>query len=128
TIPKRLNVVIKKGKDKLSNLKCTDVVYKINCSDCSACYIGQTGRHLQTGINEHRSNIRRKDHSVVSKHRLANNHDFDWSNPLILHREKHRRKREIAEMFLIKKEENTINLHTDTEDLSDVYNSIVRLS
>ncbi|EFN60973.1 hypothetical protein EAG_13905, partial [Camponotus floridanus] len=49
------------------------------------------------------------------------NHDFDWSLPVILHNEKHVRKREIAEMFFIKKFDNTINLQKDTENLNNIY-------
>ncbi|EZA61386.1 hypothetical protein X777_12293, partial [Ooceraea biroi] len=118
------------GKDKLDDLKCTEVVYRINCSDCTACYIGQTKRHLKTRINEHRSDICRKvnTHSVVSEHRLNNNHDFDWSSPSILHSEKQRKKREIAEMFLIKQCKETINLQTDTDDLPEIYDNILRIS
>ncbi|EZA61826.1 hypothetical protein X777_09151 [Ooceraea biroi] len=76
------------------------------------------------------SNIRKNvdEHSVVSKHRFVNNHEFDWCNPKILHQEKHLRKREIAEMFHIKKNNNTINLHTDTDGLPEVYDIIIRIS
>ncbi|EFN62507.1 hypothetical protein EAG_13809, partial [Camponotus floridanus] len=49
------------------------------------------------------------------------NHDFDWSLPVILHNEKHVRKREVAEMFSIKKFDNTINLQKDTENLNNIY-------
>ncbi|EFN73622.1 hypothetical protein EAG_08419, partial [Camponotus floridanus] len=50
------------------------------------------------------------NHSVISKHRLESGHDFDWSKPNILHNEKYVRKREIAEMFFIKRFNNLINL------------------
>lgn len=33
------------------------VVYKINRSDCNACYIGQMKRHLKIRIKEHLNNI-----------------------------------------------------------------------
>ena len=29
------------------------VVYKILCPHCNACYVGQTGRHLQVRFREH---------------------------------------------------------------------------
>jgi len=35
---------------------------------------------------------------------------YVWDKPNILHKEKNRKKREIAEMFLIKKFDNNINL------------------
>lgn len=70
----------------------------------------------------HESNL-----SVISKHKLEFNHEFDWTNPNILHREKHIKKREIAEMFYIKKNNNTINSQKDTENLNSVYDKIINL-
>jgi len=35
-------------------MKQTDVVYKIDCNDCNACYIEQTNRHL-IKIKEHKN-------------------------------------------------------------------------
>jgi len=48
TIPKKLDSIIKKGKDRLDTTLNTDIVYKINCLDCDQVYIGQTKRHLET--------------------------------------------------------------------------------
>ncbi|EZA54306.1 hypothetical protein X777_06136 [Ooceraea biroi] len=88
-------------------------------------------RHLRTRLSEHRLNIRKMacDHSVVvSKHRNFNNHEFEWSEPVILHQEKHRMKREIAEMFHIKRCNKTINLQTDTDNLPNIYDGIIRIT
>jgi len=108
TVPKKLNCVIKRGKDNIDIFKKTDIVYKINCSDCDAVYIGQTKRHLLTRIKEHQANIRKRSHLVVSKHRSSLSHDFNWSNSEILHCERLTKKREIAEMFFIK---NCLRMH-----------------
>ena len=32
------------------------IVYKITCPRCTACYVGQSSRHLQTRIREHTKN------------------------------------------------------------------------
>ena len=37
------------------------VVYKLNCSRCGACYVGQTDRHFCTRLTEHQQ---RKDQPV----------------------------------------------------------------
>jgi len=37
-----LQKYIKTGKDQLSTLSCCGVVYKINCNNCEASYVGQT--------------------------------------------------------------------------------------
>jgi hypothetical protein len=130
TIPKRLDCVIRKGKDVLPNLSQTELVYKIDCANCDAVYIGQTKRHLETRIKEHRCDIRKNidSHSVVSKHRLTHNHDFKWQHPKILHKEKHFKKREISEMFFIKKHDCTINVQNDTESLPSIYNRVIGIT
>jgi hypothetical protein len=129
TIPKKLNCIIKRGKDSLDKFNQKELIYRIECNDCEACYVGQTKRHLKTRIKEHETNIKRDPsaHSVVSKHRESLHHDFNWLNTRILHTEKHTRKREIAEMVLIKKENNSINLQNDTENLSKIYDKIIRI-
>lgn len=127
SVPKKLNCVIKRAKDKLVDLKQTEIVYKLNCMQCDASYIGQTKRHLQTRINEHRKDINKhiSNLSVVSKHRTSFAHDFNWSEPEILHKEMNTRKREIAEMFFIKRQQNTINLQSDTDNLTAVYDKVI---
>ena len=42
-------------KDKVTDDKKSDVVYKIPCKNCEASYIGETGRTLGTRIKEHRN-------------------------------------------------------------------------
>ena len=127
TIPKKLNSIIKRGKDRLALNKETNIVYRIDCENCDASYVGQTKRHLETRVGEHCKDIKKhsSNHSVVSKHRLHNNHNFKWSEPKILHRECNTRKREIAEMFFIKKQKDTINLQRDTENLNSVYDGVI---
>jgi len=128
TVPRRLDILIKKGKDRLKDSQLTELVYKLNCKDCDKVYIGQTKRHMGTRIKEHLNNIKStSNHSVVTNHRLSYNHDFEWDKPNILHKEKNRKKREIAEMFLIKKFDNNINLQKDTENLNPIYNKLISL-
>jgi len=128
TVPLRLDTLIKKGKDRLKDSQITEVVYKLNCKDCDKVYIGQTKRHLGTRIKEHFNNIKSTSNcSVVTNHRLAYNHEFEWDRPNILHKERNRKKREIAEMFLIKKFDDNINLQKDTENLNPIYNKLINL-
>ncbi|EZA47392.1 hypothetical protein X777_16331 [Ooceraea biroi] len=108
----------------------TNVIYRLNCNDCDKSYIGQTKRHLRIRVNEHKNDVKKHEsmHSVVSTHRLNNNHEFDFSSPMVLHNEKYYKKRDISEMFFIKKYKNNINLQKDTERLPDVYNGIIDLT
>ncbi|EFN62913.1 hypothetical protein EAG_15806, partial [Camponotus floridanus] len=86
-------------------------------------YIGPIKRYLRTRIKEDFSNIKlhETNHSVISKHRLESGYEFDWSKSNILHNEKYVRKREIAQMFYIKKFNNLINLQKDTDSLNNIY-------
>jgi len=59
TVSKKLNCVMKRGKDNIDIFKRTDIVYKINCRDCDSIYIGQTKRRLLTRIKEHQANIKK---------------------------------------------------------------------
>ncbi len=40
-------------KDIIPFVLRASVVYQFKCGGCSASYVGQTGRHLRTRINEH---------------------------------------------------------------------------
>jgi len=73
TIPKKLDSLIKNGKDKLDIGQNTGVVYRIDCKDYDQVYIGQTKRHLETRVKEHMNNIKNSsgNYSVVTNHRLS---------------------------------------------------------
>ena len=104
------------------------------CLDCSKTYVGQTGRMLFVRCEEHKKNINlnEKYHNVVTKHRINNKsdagsqHDFDWENIKILHKEWNYFKRIIAEMFFIKKEgKNSLNVVSDLKDYNPSYDIIL---
>ena len=59
-LPLRMVMTLTKTKSCLPNLKTpvsdmlkSNVVYKITCSQCQLCYVGQTARHLATRYKEH---------------------------------------------------------------------------
>lgn len=128
--PFKLDKIIKANKDKLKNKNNKDVVYKISCKKCEKTYVGMTSRLLKTRCEEHKNNIKYKEkyHNVITKHILKNNkeHDMEWEKVEILHREKHWKKRKVAEMVFIKKEEkNSLNKMTDLDELPVIYNTII---
>ena len=62
-VPCRIIMTLQKTKHIVSNLKTpvpnmfqSHVVYKITCSRCNSCYVGQTTRHLLTRFKEHIGN------------------------------------------------------------------------
>ncbi|KAG5309762.1 COX1 oxidase, partial [Acromyrmex insinuator] len=80
TIPNTLRSFIKRGKDDLEHIQNQNVVYKISCEDSDVRYVGQTKRQLKTRLHEYVSdiNISSKSSSVISNHRIEENHNFKW--------------------------------------------------
>ena len=123
-----LRSFITTGKDKLKTLDHNGVVYQICCKDCQYSYIGQTKRLLKTRIKEHKSDINKRSGapSVISAHRLEQDHEFDWDNVKILDRERSYTKRLTSEMVNIAKFPMTLNKQTDTEFLSPEYLPLIK--
>jgi len=119
----KLDKIIKVQKDPTEHTHKNNIVYKINCNNCDASYVGQTKRKMMTRIKEHHDNIKldKSKHSVITEHILDLNHNFDWNNIKILDTESNYNKRLISEMLHIKEQKNGINSHNDTEFLNESY-------
>ena len=65
---------------------CQDAMYKIECSDCKQCYIGETKRWFVTRKKEHMRDVRlmKWDSTVLSRHTIQSEHEIDWKNFVIL--------------------------------------------
>jgi len=83
-----LGKFIKAHKDSTKFLTNNNVVYKINCNDCNASYVGQTKTQLSTRIKEHSNNYKSiaAKPSVITQHMLDFSHTFDWKRQNIRHR------------------------------------------
>jgi len=129
TINNKLTNFIKTGKDNIDKLKHSNVVYRISCNDCDATYVGQTKRQLNTRIREHKLDINKTTGlpSVISQHRLSNNHEFQWDDIDILDKERKYHNRLISEMIHIKKQKNSINKQNDTEQFPDIYLPLIKM-
>ena len=127
-IGNKLNNIVKKSKDKLDKGDQHNIVYKIECNNCDANYIGHSKRALKTRVQEHRYNIKKKpkEYNVVTLHRLDENHEMRWDNVKILDKECPYFKRLWSEKLLISSTKDTINVQHDTKNLSDIYNLIVK--
>ena len=116
-------------KDVLNRLEKSGVIYKLIGKRCKVSYVGQTGRLLNTRVEEHKKNLGRKCnyHNVLSDHRKEYaDHDFDWNNVEILHSESNKGKREFMEMLYIKREGTySINLKTDLVKYNGCYDSMI---
>ena len=58
TYNSKLGSVLTKNKPLKSAGEDSPGVYRINCSDCDKCYLGETGRTLPTRIKEHKRDVR----------------------------------------------------------------------
>ena len=125
----RLDNHIRVHKDKTEYTYRNNIVYKIECNNCDALYVGQTKRHLKTRINEHINNKKLSEsrHTVVTNHIMELKHSFNWQNTIILDSEPNYNKRLISEMLYIKEQTNGINLQKDTEFLNDAYYCLLRI-
>ena len=98
----KLNNVIVLGKDREEKYNKNNVVYKINCKNCEATYVGQTGRRLNIRIKEHRKKyLDKDDKSSIFAHPENNNHTIDFDNIKILDTEINNGKRLFSEAFFI---------------------------
>ena len=78
-------------KDKRKNLDKAGVVYELDCNQCTAKYIGETGRQTRDRMKEHQNDISvRKPASKIYQH-VNNNqgHSFDFNNVRILAHERY---------------------------------------
>ena len=81
-------------KDKPSPENQTNVVYKIDCADCSWSYIGETGRTFNTRRKEHKRNVQHnKIGSNIANHAWTNNHSIDFNNGKIIDKGNYRHRR-----------------------------------
>ncbi|PFX24444.1 hypothetical protein AWC38_SpisGene10962 [Stylophora pistillata] len=67
-----------KEKDEPRNRQ--GAIYKINCSDCQASYVRETGRNLATRLTEHRQATRKGDVNHIPEHHRHTNHNIDWDS------------------------------------------------
>ena len=78
-------------KDRPPPVSETNVVYKIDCSNCSWSYIGETGRGFNTRQKEHIRNVKfDKSGSNIANHTWANDHKIDFDGGKIIDRGTHR--------------------------------------
>ena len=76
-----LRQVLTNIKDKEQPNERQGAVYKINCSDCRASYIGETCRNLNIRITEHKRATKKQDKTnhIAENDRLTKQ-NIDWDS------------------------------------------------
>ncbi|UYV72262.1 hypothetical protein LAZ67_9002386 [Cordylochernes scorpioides] len=82
-IPSDINPITKNRQTEyISSRK--EVIYSIECNNCNAKYVGETGRKLHNRIIEHRRNINRNDPlSLIVQHSNSTGHTFNLNEPKV---------------------------------------------
>ena len=103
------------------------VIYKINCADCDAIYVGQTGRNLSQRVKEHKSATDKGqvNNSGIAQHAWEQHHQIDWDHVEILAQESSDRRRQVSEALFIKQLAPSMNRDTGL-DIPPVYNGIAQ--
>ena len=97
-------------KDKKTPQEKAGVVYRIDCENCDARYVGETGRQVRDRMAEHEKDIQmKKPASKVSEHVQQTGHRFKFNEVSILDNSNHRKTRLHLESIHTFKDTNAIN-------------------
>ncbi|XP_075163049.1 uncharacterized protein LOC142235673 [Haematobia irritans] len=123
-----LNITFPNLKTPIEKEQQCNVVYEIGCNgssnqSCDLVYIGTTRRALQTRVNEHKTDIAKKNgKTALSQHILKTGHTADFDGVKILDKERRERKRLTIESLRIQQKiSRTMNVKEDTDNISTCY-------
>lgn len=121
----KLSDLLGSTKDKKESLSKSGI-YRIQCSECDAVYIGQTKRSVTTRFKEHLKAIelRHTYKSAFAAHAVENRHGgTDISDVKLLKQISDHRRLDAYECVYIRKTKNTVNL--DNGNIESVLFSLV---
>lgn len=122
----KLSDLLGSTKDKKDSLQKSGI-YRIQCNECNAVYIGQTKRAVITRFKEHLKCIKNKqmNKSAFAAHALQNGHlNITTDNVKLIKSVSDERRLDAYECVYIKKEENTVNV--DNGNIESVLFSFVK--
>lgn len=106
------------------------LVYKIDCAECNAVYIGETIQKFGTRKHQHSTDCQKplnKFSSALVKHAKYKNHHFKFNDGKILKRENNKTKLQIHEVNnIIKFESVACNEKTDKKDYTNAYINLIK--
>ena len=107
-------------KDRVPKGEKCGLVYHVKCGECTASYVGETGRALEARLKEHRH-----PPSHVHEHLHRQQHQFQDSDVKVLHMESDWWKRGVAEAFHVMKEQPTLNQDRGRHTLPVLYRELM---
>ena len=96
------------------------VIYRINCQDCTSCYIGETERPLRIRTKEHH-----RDSSPVASHGAMKRHSIDYDNIQVLEREPDWFRRGVKEAICIETTGADLNRDRGRHQLAPAYRRLL---
>ena len=103
---------IMQPKDRLNREDKSSVIYKINCSNCAAHYIGETSNKLKTRLHEHQLAVPRKDLlPQVAMHSIRQDHRFMFTEAEVSWQVNNQTSRPLQEAWY--SNEKSVNRHID---------------
>jgi len=111
-------------KDRRGTNEQTGVVYQFECTECTATYVGETGRLLSERMDEHRKAINNRNTSTKTYQHIALNtdHSFDFDSVKVIDKEERPRIRKILEGIHSVKNPSVINRF---RELNALYHPLV---
>ena len=100
-----------KPKDRIATEDKSNIVYKIDCSNCEAVYFGESKRSLKSRSDEHKRSVRNCDcdKNEIAKHCWEADHNFNWDQKNFIDRESRLIPKKIKETIHSLKNPNNIN-------------------
>jgi len=117
-----------KIKDKVDKNQKSNIIYKIECNDCSGVYIGETKQLLKNRIYNHKRDIDINEcNTALAEHCINNSHSFNFENCRVLHDNcDNVINRKFIEKMYIRKFKNTaVNFISDIKGI-EMYEGIIR--
>ncbi|UYV74106.1 hypothetical protein LAZ67_11002128 [Cordylochernes scorpioides] len=100
-------------------------VYSVSCEQCSATYVGETGRSVAIRMSEHSRNISNQDtRSLLYQHTLNTGHTFNTNHPTIHYRRIHNQHQRLVLESIESHRHKSINRKID---LPDAYRALLAL-
>ncbi|UYV81813.1 hypothetical protein LAZ67_20002537 [Cordylochernes scorpioides] len=89
-------------------------VYSVSCNDCSASYIGETGRSVAIRMTEHGRCIANRDNrSLIFNHINTTGHSFNLSSPTTLYSNVNTKYQRLIIEAILSINNHSINRHID---------------
>ena len=99
--------------------------YEISCNNCPKKYFGETGRSVNTRINEHKRDVRNgNENNAIFLHIQNTQHSINWNNPRLVYKSSDFVRRRVVESTLINNFEN-MNVSNGSFKLNKVLENII---